>query len=404
MRIVFLCTSGLDNASPRGRWLPVARELAAMGHEPHLLLLHPAFDHMPDSERDFPVGGVRVAHLAQMHAYGLPGERRYFDPAELARVAWHASRALQAEAVRLAPDVLHICKPQPINGFAGWRASRRLRRPFYVDCDDYEAGANRTSNAAQRAIIRWWEDALPRRAAGVTVNTRFLQARCQAHGVASVRITYVPNGADRPALLDEPARCLPAEVLELRGQPVVAYIGTMSMVAHGVDLLLEAFVLVVAKLPQARLLMVGDGDDRAALRARAQTLGIAPKVCWVGRVAADRVPCLLTVATCTIDPVYDTPATRGRSPLKIVESLAAGVPVVTGDVGDRRETLGDGAAGVLVAPGDAAALAGGMLALLTQAELRRFTAEGALRQSERYRWRALAERWVEAYHRPRSAA
>lgn len=395
MRIAFVGTSGYDNASPRGRWLPVARELVHHGNEVHLLLLHPTFDRMAPGEREFVVEGVRVAHVAQMHVYGLPGARRYFGPRELAQVARRAALALEGEVLRVNPDAIHVCKPQPINGYAGWRAARKLGRPLYVDCDDYEAAANRTTHIAQRLIIRWFEDALPRRAAGVTVNTRFLQARCEALGVAPDRVIYVPNGADQP----DPAHAdpLPANVELLRGRPVVIYVGTLSTRSHGVDLLLEAFAWVVNQCPGARLLIVGDGDDRELLRARARVLGIDHSVTWTGRVSPERVPHLLAIATCSVDPVYDVPAMRGRSPLKIVESLAVGVPVVTGDVGDRREMLGEGKAGVIVPAGDADALARGLLQVLTDPVRRSALAAGARDQSERYRWPALAQRWMQVY-------
>lgn len=397
MRIAFVSTSGYDNASPRGRWLPIARELARRGDEAHLLLLHPTFDRIAPGEREFVVDGVRVAHVAQMHVYGLPGARRYFGARELAEVARRAALALEGETLRVQPDVIHVCKPQPINGYAGWRAARRLGRPFYVDCDDYEAAANRTTHPAQRAIIRWSEDALPRRAAGVTVNTHFLFDRCLALGVDRERLVHVPNGADPVELAQ--VRGLPPAIAALRGEPVVAYLGTLSTVAHGVDLLLDAFALVSARMPRAHLLMIGDGDDREALQARAGALGIGAHVTWTGRLTPELAPRCLAVAACSVDPVFDAPAMRGRSPLKVVESLAAGVPVVTSDVGDRREMLGDGLAGVIVAPGDAAALAAGLLEVLTDADRQRELAGGARAQSARYRWPALAERWAAVYRR-----
>jgi glycosyltransferase involved in cell wall biosynthesis len=89
---------------------------------------------------------------------------------------------------------------------------------------------------------------------------------------------------------------------------------------------------------------------------------------------------------------------RSRSPLKIVESLASGVPVVTGDVGDRREVLGD-SAGLLVAPGDARALAGGIVAALGDQALHRRLADGARARAERYRWDRLARAWQRVYDR-----
>jgi glycosyltransferase involved in cell wall biosynthesis len=394
MRIVFLCTSGLDNASPRGRWLPLASELAKRGHEPHLLLLHPTFDRMQAGERDFMQAGVRIQHVAQMHVYGLPGERRYFGASELAQVSWQAASTLANAAIALKPDILHICKPQPINGLAGWRAARRLNLPFYVDCDDYEAGANRVSSGAQRAVIQWWEDHLPKQAKGVTVNTRFLYERVLQQGVPAARIAHVPNGVSDIAV---ESMALPPALAAWAGCPTVAYVGTLSTVAHGVDLLLDAFALVLRELPEAKLLMVGDGDDRAALMNKAQQLGMQHAIHWTGRVPPEAARRWFTLATCSVDPVSDTPAMRGRSPLKIVESLAAGVPVVTGDVGDRREMLANGEAGVLVQAGDADALAQGLLAVLRDADLRSRLGTGALRQRGHYLWPALAACWAGVY-------
>jgi glycosyltransferase involved in cell wall biosynthesis len=405
MRIAFLCTSGLDNASPRGRWLPVARELARRGHEPHLLLLHPTFDQLRDHcERELIIDGVCVSTVAQMHVYGLPGQRRYFSPPQLAVASMRAATALTRCALQIKPDAIHVCKPQPINGLAGWIASRRLGIPLYVDCDDYEAEANRFGSAWQRRLVAWWEDHLPPRAAGVTVNTRFMYRRLAQLGVSESRMAYVPNGVSLNESATQFPRMTsesnwPQALLALRDQPTVIYLGTLSTIAHGVNLLLDAFALVLADSigkhkPSARLLMVGDGDDRAALQDQAQRLGIASSITWIGRVSPEDAPRYFWLARCSVDPVYDTPAMRARSPLKIVESLAAGVPVVTGDVGDRREMLANGEAGVLVEPGNAQALADGISHLLYEADLRERLAEGARRQSENYRWSKLVQGWL----------
>lgn len=384
MRIAFLCTSSSDDASPRGRWLPIARELARAGHEPHVLMLHHTFGAL--HERETTADGVRAVHVAQMHARGLPGRRSYFGSAALARVTARATRALRAEAMRVAPDVIHVCKPQPMNGLAGLLAARALGVPLCVDCDDYEAEANRTTNAAQRLVLRAFEDGLPRRAAAVTVNTRFLLQRNRGLGVPLERIVLVPNGVESvaPGLPAAPA------------SRDVLYVGSLSTRSHGLDVLIDAFAALLRVVSDARLTILGDGDDRPALMARADGLGVGAAIAWAGRVQPEDVAAHFARAACSVDPVRDTPAMRGRSPLKVVESLAAGVPVVTGDVGDRREVLGD-EAGILVAPGDAAALADGLRRVLTDAPLRARLADGALRRARRYLWSALAGDWMRAY-------
>ena len=398
MRIVFLCTSSLDYPSPRGRWLPVAHELGAAGHEVHLALLHHTFDQLPRPARTLVRGAVGAHYVGQMHVYGPVGRRRYFGPAALLRVSLAGAAALAQAALRLRAEAVHVCKPQPINGLAGALAAAMLDVPLYVDCDDYEAGGNRTASLWQRSVLAAWEDRLPLRAAGVTVNTRFLAERCRALGVPPERIAYVPNGVPAARLAPPPEHQVKGlrAALGLGDAPVALYLGTLSQTTHNVALLLEAFALAARRLPEARLLLVGEGEDREALERRARDLGLAGRALFTGPAAADATPAFLALAACSVDPVADDPVARARSPLKIVESLASGVPVVTGDVGDRREVLA-GTAGLVVTPGDARALAEGLVSALGDPGLCAGLADGARERARHYRWDRLAPEWEQIY-------
>lgn len=394
MRIAFLCTSSLGDASPRGRWLPVAEEFARAGHEPHLLMLHPTWDRL--RSRRLVVHGVTADYVGQMHVYGYPGARRYYRPTQLLFVSLRAALALAAHTIQLRPAIIQIAKAQPINGLAGLLAARWLGCPIVVDCDDYEAAANRFGAAWQRTMVEWWEDRLPLQAAGVTVNTRFLEQRNLALGVPAAHIRYIPNGVTAEHFLRPATVQLQAlkSALGLAGHPTMIYLGTMSTIAHGVGLLLNAFALAHQRMPQARLLMVGDGDDRMLLQQQAIELGLGNAVIWTGRVLPQAARAYLALADASTDPVADTPAMAARSPLKLVESMAQGIPVLTGDVGDRRETLA-GIAGQIVIPGDAAALADGIVALLGDQALRARLAAGAQQRAEDFRWERLAQPWLD---------
>lgn len=396
--IAFLCTSGLNNALPSGRLLPLARELVKRGHELHLLMLHPTFDQLLPHDKAKIIDGVHLRHVGQMHVYGLPGQRRYYNPAELAVVSLKAAWALASAALAVKPDIIHICKPQPINGLGGFIAARRLRCRLCVDCDDYEAEANRFGSGLggriQKSLVTWWEDTLPRRADAVTVNTHFLQQRNIQLGVDPKRVFYVPNGVGVGVGVGKhDTSGIGQDHVALNTQPsTLIYVGTMSKIAHGVDVLIEAMPHVLARIPAATLLMVGDGDDRPALIQQAAQLGLGDAIHWVGPVPADQVPAYWRQARCSVDPVYDSPGARGRSPLKIVESLAAGVPVVTGDVGDRREMVGR--AGRMVQPGNAAALAEGICDLLSGPPIDPAIIQ---LQAQRYAWATLADDWLRSY-------
>jgi glycosyltransferase involved in cell wall biosynthesis len=225
-------------------------------------------------------------------------------------------------------------------------------------------------------------------------------------GVSEERIVYVPNGVERARFSPPP----PADVealrrqLELEGRRVVLYLGSMSLVSHAVDLLLESFVQVQRSVPNALLLLVGGGEDYEALQSQAEALGLGDAVRFVGRVPPESVPLYYVAAEISVDPVRDDWVARARSPLKLFESLAMGRPVVTGDIGDRRACLDDGRAGALVAPGSADALAEGFVQLLQESGVTSEMGRAAKSFGDRFAWDVLVHEVVRVYSLPRSDA
>lgn len=360
MRILFAITTDLESPAGLGRYLPWAKQLAQDGHEVHIAALHQDLGRV--TQHHFQVDGVQVHYVGQMHVRKQGDTTLYFGPVRLVWTILHGAFALARQAMRIAPDVIHVGKPHPQNVFAGLVAGRILgRRLLLLDYDDLEAESNHTSNGMQRRTLAWLERWFPRRCDGVTTHTRFLADRLLAAGVPAPRILRLPSAVD--AARFRPVD--PAQVAQRRrqlgldaSQFVVIYVGSFSLANHPVDLLLQAFALLAQNHPQARLLLVGGGPDLESLRRLAETLGIAQRCHFLGRVPADQIPVLFALADVSVDPVHKDPVAEARWPLKIIESLAVGVPVVTGKIGDRGEMLG--AAGLLVQPGDAAALAQGL--------------------------------------------
>ena len=138
--------------------------------------------------------------------------------------------------------------------------------------------------------------------------------------------------------------------------------------------LLRAFRLVTEEMP-ARLVIVGDGPERGALAALANTLGLGARVTFTGHVPE---PQLLYAGFDIFALTSDTE----QMPMTVLEAMAAALPVAATDVGDIRQMLAPGNRDFIV-PSDDAALAGAMVALLRQPELRRAVGAANRARAER---------------------
>jgi glycosyltransferase involved in cell wall biosynthesis len=397
VKLLFLLTQSLDYPSGLGRYGPLARELTRLGHQVRVVALHPALASLPG--RKLYDEGVEVHYAGPMHVRQVGHERQYYGVLGLGWAVGRGTWGLSWQALLADADAIHICKPHPMNGLAGLLGWRLRGRRLYLDCDDYEAESNRYSGKWQKRIVRFWEDRLPRSVRGITVNTRFSQKRLETLGYPPQKIVYVPNGIDRERF----SNLDPGRARDLRAQlglgdgPIILYVGSLSNPSHPLGLLLSAFAQVITKHSQVRLLIVGGGEDFAAVRQQVQTMDLASNVILTGRVEPHRIPDYYLLGDISVDPVHDDPAARARSPLKLFESMATGIPVLTSDVGDRREHLGGGQAGLLVPPGSSEALAEGLLTLLDDTDLCRAMGRRGRELAEPYYWDRQVHQFVKVY-------
>lgn len=397
LRIIFLLTQSLESPSGLGRYWPLSRELARLGNRVVVLALHPNWDGL--KEYRFEQDGVYVEYVGQMHVRKPGNTKSYFSSTRLVWIAAVGAWRLVQVALRVPADVIHIAKPHPMNGIAGlavrWLRGSRL----YLDCDDYEAESNYFGGAWQRQGVAFFEDRLPARMMGVTTNTRFMEKRLRALGVASQRIVHVPNGVDRVRFAGSPPERVEAlrARLGLVGHPVVLYLGSLSPTSHPVGLLIEAFARLSQEIPKARLLLVGGGEGYESLQQKAQAAGIGERTIFAGRVTPEQVVDYYRLATVSVDPVYDDFVARARSPLKLFESWAAGTPFVTADVGDRRELLGNSVAGLLAEPGNAASLAVVIRKVLQNPNLANSLKHKGWKRVKSFYWDKLVRDFVRVY-------
>lgn len=366
MRIVFLLSQSLDSPSGRGRYFQFARGLAARGHQVHVVALH--HDLQAVAARHIVQDGVEIHYVAQMHVRKVNDTTLYYGRLQLVWLVLIAALRLAMTAICLHPEIVHVGKPHPQNSIAGLVASRWCRARLLVDCDDLEATSNYVTSPLQVAILQWFEYVVPQLADGVTTHSSFIYQRLLTSGISLRKVARVPSAVDTSLFMqsDTESAMQWRRAMQLDHGRVVLYTGTLSLANHPVDLLLRAFSIVAPTSASTVLVIVGGGKDLAQLKQLAMELGITTQCRFTGRIPYALMPQFYTIADCTVDPVEADDTARARWPLKIIESLACGTPVVTGDVGDRREMLADGRVGVLVTPGDASALAEGMSTMLAR--------------------------------------
>lgn len=195
-------------------------------------------------------------------------------------------------------------------------------------------------------------------------------------GVEGAKIVLIPNGIDLERV-EELSRVRPPPQFQGENALSVVYVGRLEEV-KGVEVLLKA----VSELPRAtgtRLFLVGEGPQRARLETLATELGIGDRVSYLGWQSNPYA--LMRRATVLAVPSLS----EGMSNV-LLEGLACGCAIVATDVasGSTREVLEDGKCGMIVPPGDAGALAEGILRLLRDRELREQLATAARERAQAF--------------------
>ncbi len=217
-------------------------------------------------------------------------------------------------------------------------------------------------------------------------------------GVDPGKILIVPNGVSDDFLRPLPdGTALRAQLGIAPGELAVGLVS--SLVAHeGIGTLLEAVKLLRDSGAAVRALIVGDGPERASLQRHASSLGI--DAVFTGRVPMAKVRDYHAALDVFVVPRTPDRVCQLVTPLKPVEAMASGLPVVVSAVKALGEIVKDKVTGLQAAPQDPAALAQCLRELLEQPELRRELGRNAREWVAAGRtWEHNAQRYRDAYAR-----
>ncbi len=381
MRIAYLSTDrGVPVYGTKGCSVHVQEMIRAfrrLGHSVTLFAAR-AGGRTPEDLVDTPLvelpdfAAARPASLADANdrTVGLIGRHGEFD-VYYERYALWSYAGMSAAQLAGRPGILEVNAPL---------IEESLRYRSATDLTGAEAVAERVFGAAT-AVVAVSED-VARYVRGVAG--------------AGVRVAAIPNGVD-------PQRFRHLRLAGAHEGFTIGFVGTMKP-WHGLASLVDAFERVATVVPAARLLLVGDGPDRAPIAARLAERGLDHRVEWTGAVDPSAIPRLLAKMDVAVAP--DPEQGCYFSPLKVFEYLAAGLPVVASRVGQLATLLIHERHALLVDPGNSMALAAALERLARDRPLRhRIAGGGRVLVESEYTWERTASRILQLVRtRPRTRA
>lgn len=267
----------------------------------------------------------------------------------------------------------------------GRLAGRLTGVPIIISCRQ-----NISIGAQWREWVNRWTVGLDDRVIAVCELARKMEL--EQTGIPPGKVVTIYNAVDPSAVaatnagqIDEAGNAsidsdVPGLMLAPKSDPTTVLIGTVCRFhpQKGLHYLIAAFAALLECIPQAHLVLVGDGELRQALEEQAQALGVAAQITFTG--FRTDVPAILA----QLD-LFVLPSLWEGLPLVLLEAMAARLPVVATAVGGTPELVVDGETGILVPPADVEALTTAMQQLLSAQDLRqRMGQKGRLRVEQEF--------------------
>lgn len=295
-------------------------------------------------------------------------------------------------------DVVHFQKCFPDAALPALTAAYLYDKPVHYDWDDREAAL--ASDWSKSSLVKFaltvYEWLLPKLVDTITVSTDAIRDLAIRYGAKPDSIYDAPVGADIELFNPK----LDGSKIKQQYQlsfPVIIYHGQLDLGTYP-DILLRAIPMVISQFPNIKVLIVGGGDKLHLLKQLAIELKITDNIIFTDYVNQTDIPEYIAAADIAVACFADNEITKGKSPLKIAEYLAMGIPIIASRVGDVPKMVGN--AGILVEPNNSEELATTIISLLNTSEKRIGLGQQArLRAEQIYNWPQISKTFITAYEK-----
>jgi len=295
----------------------------------------------------------------------------------VAPIAPLSYRRTRAALTSLRPDVVHV--HEPLTPSASMFATLAAKVPVVATVHAY-LDRSYAMELTAPILRRIWR----RVSVGVAVSEA--AASFLRRAVDDAALEIVPNGVDVGAFAEaEPRVDLPA------GRRIL-WVNRLDA-QKGFPIAVAALSKVLAEVPDAVLVVVGEGKDREALGLLTES--VRARVDMRGAVPNEQVPSFHAACEAFVSPAVG----QESFGIALVEAMAAGLPVIATDIPGYREVVSDGVEGLLVPPRDPEALAAGLVRVLTEPELAVRLGEAGRERARTFDWPVVVDRLEELYGR-----
>jgi PEP-CTERM/exosortase A-associated glycosyltransferase len=389
----------LSGYSVRSRSLVRAQHL--LGYKPQVLTgpLHQLDD---PSGSDTEVDGLRYDRTpigTYLSRRAIGGRWPFLREAAVVRLL---RRRIVQLIDEMKPDIIHAHSPA-LCGLAAYQAAKSRNVPVVYEIRAFweEGGVGQNKNlwsSIRYRLSRQLELQVSRKADAVVGIAKHILQDLQERGIASEKLFHVCNGVDVEYFAPQQHRDTElARQLGLDNALVFGFVGSLYRY-EGISWFVRAMTELKRSGVDFNLLIVGDGEDLPEIARVVRELGLADCVRTVGRVPHDQVRRYYSVMDVMVYPRRKSRLTETVTPLKPLEAMALGKPILASDVGGIRELVEHEKTGLLFRAEDIQDFCRHARRLSEEEKLRRQLGERARQAAVQEKdWKVLVRRYERIY-------
>jgi len=326
------------------------------------------------------------------------------------RRRWPLARELEAVRI-LRGRLLEITQTHPVRviyahspalcGLAGLQAARRRGLPFVYEIRAFwEDASHQTGNgmpSLRSRLTRRLETYVARRANAVAAISKPMLHDLQLRDISAAKLFHVPNGVDTERFQPGARDFTLAQELGLGEGPIFGFFGSLYRY-EGVSWMIRAMAQLRSRGHKVNILIVGRGEDGPAIVSAIRDCGAADYVRMIEHVPHEQISRYYSAVDVAVYPRRRLRLTELVTPLKPLEAMAMGKPVLASDLGGIRELVAHEQTGLLFDPENVSDFCGQAERMIQSGRLCQFLGKQGRDFVVRERdWKVLAERYRRIY-------